>query len=231
MSPQLALIKLRLRLNKLHSNDYDNIEDWKAMEAINKGQLEWYRKQVQGYNRRQQGAEEDRVGVDDLQQFIVEKKMSGVSKKQFFLSDALPSNYLWYKKLIPLCKKGTCQGIPIESILAEEANVTTYLFDWSMQPSFEWRETFHTIIGGKVRVYTDDKFEVENILLTYYRAPQVVDVAGYIHESGIASKDSDLEFKDDVAEIILDEAAAILAADTEYFNELQALKTRSTENS
>lgn len=231
MTPQLVLIKLRLRLNKLHSQDYDNIEDWKAIEAVNKAQLEWYRRQVQGYNKRQEGAEEDRTSVDDLQQFLIEKKITGVNKKQFFLSNTLPTNYLWYKKIIPLCKKGECQGTPIESTFVEEANVTTYLFDWSMKPSFEWRETFHTLIGNQIRVYTGDEFEVENILLTYYRKPQAVDVAGYTHEDATASKDSDLEFKDDVAELILDDAASILAADVEYFNQSQITAQRSDKNS
>lgn len=231
MTPQLILIKTRLRLNKLQSQDYDNIEDWKVIEAVNKAQLQWLRRQIIGYNKRQQGSEEDRINVDDVQQFLAEQKIIGANKKGgYFLSNTIPSNYLYFVRLTPLCKKGECQGVPLESLLVEEANVSTYLFDWSMQPSFEWRETFHTIIGDKIKVYTQDKFFVENLLLTYFREPQRVDVSGYTHEDASVSTDVPMEFKDDVAELILDEAAAIIAADVEYYTAMQATQGRTDNN-
>lgn len=230
MTPQLVLIKSRLRLNKLHSSDYDNIEDWKVMEAVNKATIEWFRRQVHGANRTQEGDEDSRVRVDDLQKFLVEKRLDGADKHGFFQTSTLPTDYLWFKKVLPYCAKGSCQGILLDSTLIEEANVPTYLFDWSLSPSFEWRQTFHTLIGNKLRVYTNDEFQVEYVRMTYYRTPQKVDVAGYTHEDGASSKDSDLEFKDDVAELILDDAVAILATDTEYLAQLQAAKQRAEEN-
>jgi len=230
MTPQLVLIKTRLRLNKLHSSDYDNIPDWQVMEAVNKAQLEWFRRQVHGSNVRQEGDEESRVRVDDLQKFLVEKRVNGADKKGYFETDTLPTNYLWFKKVLPYASKDTCQGILLDSTLIEEANVPVYLFDWSLSPSFEWRQTFHTLLGNKLRVYTNDDFQVDYVQLTYYRAPKKVDVAGYTHEDATASKDSDLEFKDDIAELILDDAVSILAADTEYLTQMQAAKQRAEEN-
>lgn len=229
MTPQLAVIKLRLRLNKLHSQDYDNIEDWKSVEAINKAQIEWFRKQVEGYNRIQAGDETVSVKVDDLQQFLVEDKIGGINKDHYF-ECTLPSNYLYHKRILPMCIKGKCE-VPVESMFIEEANVNSYLFDWNLKPSFEWRETFHTLIGNTMRVYKDDTFQVLVAYLTYYRKPQKMDIAGYVHESGVASTNVNIEFKDDVVEIILDEAASILASDTEYFTQLQALKQRADGNS
>lgn len=231
MTPQLVLIKTRLRLNKLHSQDYDNIEDWKVMEAVNKAQREWLRRQIVGYNKRQVGEEGDRLNVDDIQQFLIERKITGVSKHGYFLSSALPTDYFFFNRILPICKKGDCQGVLLESQLVEEANVPSYLFDWSTQPSFEWRETFHTITGGQIRVYTQDKFIVQNVLLTYFRKPQQVDVIGYTHEDGTDSSNINMEFKDDVAEIILDEAAAILAADVEYYTASQVEQGRASNNS
>lgn len=230
MTPQLVLIKARLRLNKLHSNDYDNIEDWKVMEAVNKAQLEWFRRQVHATNARQEGDEESRMRVDDLQQFLVEKRIDGLSKKEFFQTDTFPADYLWFKKVLPSCSKKECQGIILDSTLIEEANVPAYLFDWSLSPSFEWRQTFHTLLGNKLRIYTNDEFQVDFVQLTYYRSPAKVDVAGYVHENAVASSDTNLEFKDDVAELILDEAVAIIAADTEYMEQMQASRSRSEQN-
>ena len=34
------IIKVKQRLNKLDSQDYDNLETWQIIEAFNKGQVE-----------------------------------------------------------------------------------------------------------------------------------------------------------------------------------------------
>ena len=41
MLNQTLIIKLKQRLNKLSSNDFDNIENWQILEAFNKAQIEW----------------------------------------------------------------------------------------------------------------------------------------------------------------------------------------------
>ena len=43
-------VKIKQRLNKLDSNDYDNIECWQIVEAFNKAQVEWSRRQLHGIN-------------------------------------------------------------------------------------------------------------------------------------------------------------------------------------
>ncbi len=43
-------LKIKQRLNKLASNDYDNIECWQIVEAFNKAQVEWVRRQLHGNN-------------------------------------------------------------------------------------------------------------------------------------------------------------------------------------
>ena len=43
-------IKIKQRLNKLDSQDYDNIECWQIVEAFNKAQVEWARRQLHGIN-------------------------------------------------------------------------------------------------------------------------------------------------------------------------------------
>ena len=37
MENQAILLKVKQRLNKLASDDYDNIETWQILEAFNKG--------------------------------------------------------------------------------------------------------------------------------------------------------------------------------------------------
>ena len=51
-------LKIQQRLNKLASQDYDNIECWQIVEAFNKAQIEWVRRQIMGRNLAQAGAEQ-----------------------------------------------------------------------------------------------------------------------------------------------------------------------------
>lgn len=228
MSPQLVLIKLRLRMNKSHSSDYDLIPDWKAVEAINKAGKDWTRRQIHGSNKTQEGDEETRMRINDLQFLLETKYLKGVNKKKFFEAP-LPEDYFWYKRIIPLTSKGDCSNIPIYNCtLVEEANVPELLGDWSWIPSFDWRQCFHTILDNNIRVYTDNDFLVSEIDMVYYRKPKEMDIQGYIHEDGRDSTNVDLEFKDDVCELIINEAAAIIAGDIESVNQLQ-INRESTE--
>ena len=61
------VIKLKQRLNKLDSQDYDNIECWQAVEAFNKAQVEWCRRQLHGINIVKEGDEQSTRRKDDLQ--------------------------------------------------------------------------------------------------------------------------------------------------------------------
>lgn len=231
MTPQKALIELKLRLNKLASNDYDNIPDWVAISAINKAQVEWIRKQMHGDNQFQEGDEESKVRVDDLQALLVEQPLKGRNKELYFESDSLPSSYLWGKRILPKAKTKHCSTpILLYSTLVEEANVPVYLTDWAMQPSFDWAQTFHTMVGNRIRIYTNQDFTIDDVNLMFYRKPKQIDISTVTHEDGTQGKDTNLEFKDDICHIILDEAASIIAADTESVNAFQVAKARADIN-
>ena len=57
MNNNTLLIKLKQRLNKLDSQDYDNIECWQFIEAFNKAQIEWCRRNLHGGNMYKEGDE------------------------------------------------------------------------------------------------------------------------------------------------------------------------------
>ena len=58
-------IKFKQRLNKIASDDYDNIECWQIVEAFNKAQIEWCRRQLHGTNNYREGDEMSKRRVDD----------------------------------------------------------------------------------------------------------------------------------------------------------------------
>lgn len=221
MTPQIAYLKLKYRLNKIDSQDYDNLPLHNAVEAINKAAIDWVRRQIQGLNISKEGDEESRIRVDDLQFLLKPKTLSGKNKKIFFESEVLPEDYLWYKRILPNFSKGECKSKTFKSVLVEEANVPDLLEDYAWSPSFDWQQTFHTLVNNKIRVYTNDDFFVNHVDLVYYRKPIKMDIIGYEHEDGRLSSNIDLEFKDDIAEIIINEAASIIAGDIESVNQTQ----------
>ena len=70
-------LKLKQRLNKLASFDYDNLECWQIVEAFNKAQLAWVRRQLHGTNTRNEGDEASKRRVDDLEVLLVHEKLVG----------------------------------------------------------------------------------------------------------------------------------------------------------
>ena len=67
MLNSVLVIKVKQRINKLDSQDYDNIECWQIVEAFNKAQVEWVRRQIHGINATKEGDEESTRRIDDLQ--------------------------------------------------------------------------------------------------------------------------------------------------------------------
>ena len=72
MENSTLFIKLKQRLNKLDSNDYDNIECWQFIEAFNKAQIEWCRRNLHGGNMYKEGDELSKKRIDDLQPLLIE---------------------------------------------------------------------------------------------------------------------------------------------------------------
>lgn len=230
MLASLVFIKIKERLNKIDSADYDNIECWQAREAFNKAQIEWVRRQVHGKNDTQEGDEETRQRVDDLQTILKPVSLDVKEYPLYFETKSLPNDYLYIKRVTPIVSHQKCKSKRLKSTLREEVNVDEYLQDWSLQPSFEFEETFHTMINDTIRVYTNGQFDVKKIDLIYYRYPREIDFGQCQHMDGTSGIEADPEFKDDIVELIIDDTVSILAGDIESPNALQLTKQRSEIN-
>jgi hypothetical protein len=219
-------IKIKQRLNKLDSQDYDNIECWQIVEAFNKAQVEWTRRQLHGINAVREGDEESNRRKDDLQ-VLLNTQPLGVTNQQVFYTGAIPANYLQWKRVDVYAKKECCDNRRMTVYLAEEANVNVLLRDKSKQPSFEWAETFATLKNNFVNVYTNNDFQIDSAALTYYRQPIKIQIQGCVDPyTGVQSTtEVQCEFKDDIIEVIIDEAVSILAGDIESGNQF----SRGTE--
>jgi len=227
MQNSVLTIKIKQRLNKLDSQDYDNIECWQIVEAFNKAQVEWSRRQLHGINIVKEGDEQSTRRIDDLQVLLVKSTIPTLFSGDFETAN-LPGDYLQWKRLDVFANSECCNiKRRMVTYLVEEANINQLLRDVSKQPSFEWGETFATLSNNNINIYTNKEFTVEDLNFTYYRQPIKIQVQGCVDPyTGVQSPTNiECEFKDDIVEVLIDEAASILAGDIESGNQF----SRGTE--
>lgn len=232
MDVNTTILKIKQRLNKLDSSDYDNIQCWQIKEAVNKAQLEWIRRQVHGTNIHKEGDEETRMRVDDLQPLLIQTTLSGTNTADgYFETQLFPTDYLYQKRLRPYASSPTCAEFEFNGLYPiEEANVNDWYTDSNKEPNDEWAETFYTFMGNRIRIYTKNKFSISRADFVYYRKPSMFDISGCENIDGTAGINAPLEFKDDVAELIVEQAASILAGDIESVNQEQLLQNKIEQN-
>ena len=214
-------IKFRQRLNKLASNDYDNIECWQIVEAFNKAQIEWCRRQLHGTNAMKEGDEMSKRRIDDLQILLTTQTLVGTAFNDHFQSNNWPTNYLEYKRVSTEATNECCKDPRSMTVyLAEEANIDLLMRDELKRPDFDWGETYCTLTNDTVKIFRRD-FNVVNPSLTFYRKPRNIEIVGcvdpYTEITSLA--DVDPEFKDDIVEVIIDDAVAIVAGDIDAVNQ------------
>jgi hypothetical protein len=223
MNNVTILLKVQERLNKLSSNDYDNLEPWQILEAFNKGSVNWTRRQLHGTNLKQTGDEQSKRRIDDLQVLLREIPVT-VEKKDLYFRGPLPQDYMEWKRISANAVNECCKDKrKLVIYLAEEANVDELLRDKNKKPSYDWGETFCTLEDNKVKIYTNNEFDIENAKLTYYKQPRRIQIVGVVdvYTNTPSTVEVISEFKDDIVEVIIDEAVKILAGDIESVNQMQ----------
>lgn len=233
MNNQILQIKVKERLNKLDSADYDNIQCWQIIEAFNKAQVEWCRRQLHGSNIFREGDEQSTSRIDDLEILITSGLPISLTNRIKFYDTALPVDYMRFKRVSCYATSDCCPDPrPMVVYLAESGNLDELLRDKIKQPSFEWSETFCTFSGGKLNIYTNGEFNIVNATLSYYRQPKKIQVAGCVDPYTQLTPTVDIpsELKDDVIELIIDDTVSILAGDIESQNQYQREDQQPEQN-
>jgi hypothetical protein len=137
-----------------------------------------------------------------------------------------------WKRVTAMATKDCCPK-PKRMIvyLAEQGNLDELLRDVNKKPNYDWGETFCTQKGNKIQIYTNDEFDIDQAELTYYRQPRRIQIAGVQDPYTGLTPGVDVlsEFKDDIIELLIDEAVKILAGDIESGNQIQR-ESQSVEN-
>lgn len=234
MNNTILAVKVEQRVNKLSSADYGNIEWWMIIEAFNKAQDAWVRRQLEGINQTRTGNEGSIRRIDDLQCILTTWTGSFVDMGIYWESSTFPSDYLeWCRidaKAVKECVE--CPPRPLTIFAGNEADVSLYLADANRQPTYDWATTFSTLINNKFRIWTNEQFDIVEPLVTYYKTPVHIQILGYTNpDTGVVSTvDVLCEFPDNVIELMIDDAAAILCRDMRDLQQAQALNQSAEFN-
>lgn len=236
MNNTTILIKVKERLNKLASNDYTNLQSWIIVEAFNKGQIQWCRRNLHGTNQKQEGADQSTSRLGDLQTLLTTSDKLVVTNKGIYSetsNTSWPTNYLREERIALMVTKECCSTPKRMKVWwAEEANVDIYLSDAYKKPRYDWGETFAIIAGDKIKIYHNNEFDVDDLRFIYYRQPRPIQIIGVVNlVTGVPSTVEVIcEFSDDLTELLVDEAASILASDIESGFQVQRLKQEVENN-
>ena len=216
-------LKIKYRLNKVDTQDDENISVYNIVEAFNKAQLNIINRLYGKNNNYKTGIESSRKRVDDLKILLnPEPKILSVSKKDgYYLSESLPNDYFHLVRVTCLASRKDCSKKEIFIYLQEESNLN----------NFEWGETIGTIVENNIKVFTLDKFEVSKLFLTYLRRPRAIDIPGYIKQDGSSSTQINPEMPNDIVEMCIDEAVRILSGDmqNQFSNQISQQNLQMSE--
>jgi len=232
MNNQIIQIKIQERLNKLSSQDYGNIEPWQIVEAFNKAQSAWIRRQLEGINQTRTASEGSLRRIDDLQ-FILTSVPVAMTNKGIYWEGRIPADYLEWSRISAKGQDECCPARPLVIFEAEEADRDILLLDQNRQPSFDWRTTFTTLSSNTIKIYTNAEFNIVDPELTYYRKPRNIEIAGVVdpNTGNVPTVDVTCEATDGVTELLIDEAAAILAGDiNDYYRQQNLTQTNERNN-
>lgn len=214
-------LKVKERLNKLDSKDYDNLQCWQIVEAFNKGMVELCRENTRGINITREGDSQSISRIDDLQVLLTTTpKLVLIDQGIYYQTKVTdwPKDYLRYNGIDATIVRDCCEEPKaVNFYLGEEANTTIYLRDSNKKPSYEWGESFLTITGNKLNLYHDKQFEINEAFFTYYKQPRRIEITGCKdpYTGLIPTVDVECEFQDDLIEVFISKAASILAGDME----------------
>lgn len=232
MTTEEIHIKIKNNLNKLDSHDYDNIESWQINSAFNIAQLSWVRRNLHGTNYYREGDESSKMRIDDFQVLLKKVPLQLQKKDKYYESYDLPKDYLLFKRIDVKAKKGCCESVDMIVYLTEQANINLILNDEFRKPSFEWRETVCTLMDNKIQIWTNNEFDIESAELVYYMMPPEIELANTynINTQSISTQTINPIFKDDIVEIIINEACKILAGNIEIVNQISIQSSNVEQN-
>lgn len=235
------LYKIDQRLNKLSTNDHQQIQLEDKILALNEAQIKLIKQKVDGWSTVSgMGLDAFKKRYEDLQSLVVSYnnqplKLTVLNKElnqwKANLHQLVPQ-YMFYVDSYIIADKGRCKNrkIWINRDLAKHSDLQFILNNEHYRPSFEYQETFNFISSDEISIFTDGTFTPKTINIMYMRYPQYIDKDGYIKFDGTPSTDQDCELEAYLEDELLDLTVENLAMYTENQSAVQNADFRIKTN-
>jgi hypothetical protein len=241
ISVDSLLYKIDQRLNKLSTNDHQQIALEDKILALNEAQIKLLKQKVDGFSTTSgMGMDAFKKRYEDLQSLVVNYNdgklplsLSNVELNQWKANvHALNPKYMFYVDSYVLADKGPCvdRKIWINKDLSKHGDLSLLLNNTHYKPSFEYQETFNFLSSDEISIFTDGTFTPKDIYIMYFRYPQYIDKEGYIRFDGTPSVDSNCELETYLEDELLDLTVQNLAMYTENQSAVQSSVYRIQTN-
>ena len=241
ISVDSLLYKIDQRLNKLSTNDHQQIALEDKILALNEAQIKLLKQKVDGFSTSSGlGMDAFKKRYEDLQSLVVAYNNGELP---LFLKNPelnqwaanihnLSPKYMFYVDSYVLASKGRCidRKIWINRDLAKHGDLQYCLNNTHYKPSFEYQETFNFLSSDEISIFTDGTFTPSKIYVSYFRYPIYIDKAGYIRFDGTPSVDCDCELETYLEDELLDLTVQNLAMYTENQSAVQSAAYRIQTN-
>ena len=235
------LYKIDQRLNKLSTNDHQQIQLEDKILALNEAQIKLIKQKVDGQSTNSgMGLDSFKKRYEDLQSLVVaynngklKLKIKNPELNQWAANiHLLTPKYMFYVDSYILADKGRCKNrkIWINRDMAKHSDLQFILNNEHYKPSFEYQETFNFLSSDEISVFTDGTFTPTNIYISYMRYPQYINKEGYIMLDGEPSFDQDCELETYLEDELLDLTVENLAMYTENQSAVQSAALRIQTN-
>lgn len=235
------LYKIDQKLNKLSSNNHQQIQLEDKILALNEAQIKLIKQKVDGFSVVSGlGMDAFKKRYEDLQRLVInyidgelelELKNSDINQWSTKL-DKLNPEYMFYLDSYVLANKGICKNrkIWINKDLAKHGDLQFLLNNDHYKPSFEYQETFNFISSDEISIFTDGTFTPLSIYISYMRYPIYIDKSGYVKFDGEQSKDVNCELETYLEDELVDLTVQNLAMYTENVTAVQSAQFRIQTN-
>lgn len=235
------LYKIDQKLNKLSTNEHQQINLEDKILALNEAQIKLIKQKVDGLSTVSGlGLDAFKKRYEDLQSLIVpynnqplELEILNEELNQWKASiHELSPKYMFYIDSYILATKGRCKNrkVWINRDLAKHGDLSLLLNNDHYKPSFEYQETFNFLSSDEISIFTDGTFIPSKIYISYMRYPVYIDKVGYVRFDGTDSQDVDCELETYLEDELLDLTVQNLAMYTENQSAVQSATYRIQTN-
>lgn len=235
------LYKIDQKLNKLSTNEHQQIALEDKILALNEAQIKLIKQKVDGFSTVSgMGLDAFKKRYEDLQSLVVAYnegelpltiKNAKLNQWKANVHELVPK-YMFYIDSYVLADKGRCTDriIWINRDLAKHGDLQYCLNNTHYKPSFEYQETFNFLSSDEISIFTDGTFTPTKIFISYMRYPVYIDKEGYIKLDGTPSTTQNCELETYLEDELLDLTVENLAMYTENTSAVQMAAYRIKTN-